>query len=70
MYSSSAGFGAENFSHRGDNGTLRVVGGIQESKRMAVAQVQRKDFLKSYDYDANLQYQTPVGLPIDKIFDI
>jgi len=63
MYSSSAGFGAENFSHRGDNGTLRVVGGIQESKRMAVAQGTTQGFLKSYDYDANLQYQTPVAYP-------
>ena len=30
MYSSTAGFGAENYSKRGNNGTLRVVGGIQE----------------------------------------
>jgi hypothetical protein len=63
MYSSSGGFGAENYSHRGNDGTLRVVGGIQESKRMAVASGTTEGFLKSYDYDKNLQYNTPVAYP-------
>jgi hypothetical protein len=63
MYSSSGGFGAENYSTRGNNGTLRVVGGIQELNRTAVAQGTSEGFLKSYDYDQNLQYNTPKGYP-------
>ena len=63
MYSSSGGFGAENYSTRGNDGTLRVVGGIQELNRTAVAQGTTEGFLKSYDYDLNLQYTTPKGYP-------
>jgi hypothetical protein len=66
MYSSTAGFGAENYSTRGDNGTLRVVGGIQEANRMAVASGTMEGFLKSYDYDLNLQYSSPKGYPITR----
>jgi hypothetical protein len=66
MYSSSGGFGAENYSTRGDNGTLRIVGGIQESKRLAVASGSSEGFLKSYDYDVNLQYLSPKGYPLTR----
>lgn len=64
MYSSNGGFGAENFKTRGDCGTLRVVGGIQELTREAVKYPSTGDgFDKSYDYDLNLQYNTPKGYP-------
>jgi hypothetical protein len=66
MYSSTAGFGAENYSTRGDNGTLRVVGGIQEANRMAVASGTTEGFLKSYDYDLNLQYSSPKAYPLTR----
>jgi len=66
MYSSTDGFGAENYSTRGNNGTLRVVGGIQEAFRMAVASGTTQGFLKSYDYDNNLAFTAPKGYPLSK----
>ena len=66
MYSSTGGFGAENYSTRGDNGTLRIVGGIQENNRNAVASGTTEGFLKSYDYDLDLQYNSPKGYPVTR----
>jgi len=66
MYSASGGFGAENYDTRGVNGTLKVVGGIQEEDRTAVGLVGGMGFYKSYDYDLNLQYSSPKGYPITR----
>jgi hypothetical protein len=66
MYSSTGGFGAENHANRGTCGTLTVVGGIQELERMAVGTVAGSGFLKSYDYDLNLQYSSPKGYPLTR----
>ena len=63
MYSSTQGFGAENHGTRGNNGTLRVVGGIQEQNRVTVGTTSGQGFDKSYDYDLNLQYSSPKGYP-------
>jgi hypothetical protein len=66
MYSATGGFGAENYSTRGTDGTLKVVGGIQEEDRTAVGLVGGMGFYKSYDYDLNLQYNSPKGYPLTR----
>jgi hypothetical protein len=63
IYSSTSGFGAENYASRGVSGTLRVVGGIQELNRTPVASGVSNGFLKSYDYDLNLQFSSPKAYP-------
>ena len=63
IYSSTGGLGAENATTRGASGTLRIVGGIQELNRTTVGNTSGQGFLKSYDFDLNLQYNAPKGYP-------
>jgi hypothetical protein len=73
MYSSTGGFGAQNYANRGGShlytGYIKVVGGIQESARNPVGQLGGSPVygsLKDYAYNLNLQYISPKGYPITK----
>jgi hypothetical protein len=66
IFSQTDGFGAENYDGRGNDGKLTVVGGIQQATRQPVGQGSGsniKGFLKDYDYDNNLNTQSPNGYP-------
>jgi hypothetical protein len=64
LFSQTGGFGAENYSGRSSDGTLNIVGGIQQKTRNAVGQnFGANGFLKNYDWDNNLQTIQPKGYP-------
>jgi hypothetical protein len=64
MFSQAGGFGAENYSGRGSDGTLHIVGGVQQKTRNAVGtNFGATGFLKDYDWDNNLQTMQPKGYP-------
>jgi hypothetical protein len=66
MFSQTGGFGAENYSGRGKDGKLTVIGGIQQATRQPVGTGSGSSmtgFTKDYDYDNNLNGQSPNGYP-------
>jgi cytoskeletal protein CcmA (bactofilin family) len=64
LFSQTGGFGAENYSSRPSDGTLHIVGGIQQKTRNAVGQgFGANGFLKDYDWDNNLRTMQPKGYP-------
>jgi hypothetical protein len=66
MFSQTGGFGAENYNTRGNDGKLTVIGGIQQATRQPVGTGSGSSmtgFLKDYDYDKNLDAQSPNGYP-------
>jgi hypothetical protein len=65
IFSRYGGFGADQYSSRGDCGYLRVVGGIQEHERNPVGQSGSSfnGFLKDYSFDYNLRREAPAGYP-------
>ena len=64
MFSQTGGFGAENYTTRPSDGTLNIVGGIQQQTRNGVGQNGGANgFLKNYDWDNNLKTLSPKGYP-------
>jgi len=67
MFSQTGGFGAENYTGRGNDGVLTIVGGIQQKTRNAVGtnsgSSSQTGFRKDYDWDNNLLSFQPKGYP-------
>ena len=64
MFSQTGGFGAENYNGRPSDGTLHIVGGIQQKDRNAVGtNAGATGFIKNYDWDNNLLTSQPKGYP-------
>jgi hypothetical protein len=64
LFSQTGGFGAENYNSRPNDGTLHIVGGIQQNTRSAVGTGSgTTGFTKDYDWDDNLVRMQPKGYP-------
>ena len=63
MFSQTGGFGAENPQGRDADGTLKIVGGLQQHQRNIVGYGTSSGFLKDYDFDNDLNSGSPVGYP-------
>jgi hypothetical protein len=65
IFSQTGGFGAENYASRSSDGKLTVIGGIQQATRQPVGTTGTPGtgFKKDYDYDSNLNAQSPNGYP-------
>ena len=72
IFCEDGGFGAENHSSRGADGSINLVGGITQKIRRAVGTFSGTKILsgynKSYRYDARLQRIAPPSFPDTKQF--
>ncbi|MGD1044742.1 MAG: hypothetical protein ABR936_05365 [Bacteroidota bacterium] len=63
----TGGFSAQNYGSRGLDGTIFLVGGIQQNVRGTVASLSGNNvssgFHKNYDYDKRLTQQSPIAYP-------
>jgi hypothetical protein len=74
MFSRTGGFGAENYSTRGKDGTINLVGGIQQYQRGAVGTFGgggiTSGFYKNYRYDNRLLADLPPFYPTTGSYEI
>jgi hypothetical protein len=71
IYCKNGGFGAENPGGRPNSGELRLLGGIQQHKRLLVSNPwPEHGFSKRYSYDNRLMLASPPYYPGTGIFEI
>ena len=74
MYSQEKGFGSENYSSRGPNGFINLLGGITQDSRMAVGTFSgsriTSGFSKRYRYDNRLMVMSPPFFPGTGNFEV
>ena len=75
IFSLTGGFGAENYTSRGIDGELHLVGAIQAKDRNPVGTFSgsgtlASGFQKNYDYDTRLKDNPPAGYPKTANFEV
>lgn len=74
MFARTGGFGAENYASRGVDGTINLVGGVQQYQRKAVGTFSgstiTSGFRKNYKYDDRLMIDLPPFYPTTGSYEI